>query len=234
MDQNMSISTSHIELTNVSKRYNSANGTSLDVLKNISLSLKKGETAAIHGPSGSGKSTLLNLIGGLDTPDTGTIHVAGKNLSGLSADALAQFRNQSVGFVFQLHHLLPQCTLRENILIPSIAGHQPSASIVTRANELMERLSIDTRANHYPSELSGGERLRAAVARSLMNDPEVLLANEPTGSLDEENAIKLTDLLLEINQSLNLTLLVVTHAQTIADRMQVAYRIRSGSLEKSR
>jgi len=219
-----------IELKNISKSYASPGGTSsIEVLKNVSLSIDKGETVAIVGPSGCGKSTLLNLIGGLDLPDAGDVLIAGKSLKGLNEDQLSDFRRQTVGFIFQLHHLLPQCTLLENILIPTLAGN-PANDSKERAIDLLKKLGINERAQHFPSELSGGEQLRAAVARALINQCEILLADEPTGSLDQANASMLTDLILEINQSFNLTLVLVTHSEAIAKRMQKVYQLENGVL----
>jgi len=221
-----------IELKNVSKKYASPGGaSSIEVLKDIDLSVDKGESVAIVGPSGCGKSTLLNLIGGLDQPDAGDVAIAGKSLKELDEDQLATFRNQTLGFIFQLHHLLPQCTLLENTLIPTLAGNAVEDKAKDRAMNLLKRLGIDKRADHFPAELSGGEQLRAAVARALINQPEILLADEPTGSLDQSNANMLTDLILEINESFMLTLVLVTHSEAIAKRMKKTYHLDNGALK---
>jgi len=158
-----------IKLKNVSKKYISPGGSSsIDVLKDINLSVDKGESVAIVGPSGCGKSTLLNLIGGLDQVDAGDVVIAGKSIKKMDQDQLAAFRNQTLGFIFQLHHLLPQCTLLENTLIPTLAGNAREDKAKERAMSLLTKLGIDERADHFPAELSGGEQLRAAVARALI------------------------------------------------------------------
>jgi len=197
-----------------------AGGDRVHVLKDADLEIKEGETVAIAGPSGCGKSTLLNLIGALDKPDSGTLRVAGCEPSKLDEKEVAAYRNEIVGFVFQLHHLLPQCTVLENVLIPTLASNRARSSKgQLRAEQLLEAVGMSHRLQHRPGELSGGERQRVAVARALINEPKILLADEPTGALDRANAIKLVDLLVEINRTQSITVIMVTHAPELAQRM---------------
>ena len=207
------------ELTNVTKSYRSDAG-AVPVLNGISLTIAEGETVAITGPSGCGKSTLLNLLGALDQADSGEIHVAGRDLTKLNAQQLAEFRNTTVGFVFQLHHLLPQCTVLENVLVPSIVRKDADrAALRARAAQLLEAVGLSHRLDHRPGQLSGGERQRAAVARALINSPKLLLADEPTGALDRASAERLADLLAEVHQHEKITIVMVTHAPELARRM---------------
>jgi ABC-type lipoprotein export system ATPase subunit len=207
------------ELTNVTKSYRSDAG-AVPVLNGISLTIAEGETVAITGPSGCGKSTLLNLLGALDQADSGEIRVAGRDLTKLDAQQLAEFRNTTVGFVFQLHHLLPQCTVLENVLVPSIVRKDAArAALRARAAQLLEAVGLSHRLDHRPGQLSGGERQRAAVARALINGPQLLLADEPTGSLDRTSAERLADLLAEVHQREKITIVMVTHAPELARRM---------------
>ena len=174
------------ELSNVTKSYRSDAG-AVPVLNGISLTIAEGETVAITGPSGCGKSTLLNLLGALDQADSGEIRVAGRDLTKLDAQQLAEFRNTTVGFVFQLHHLLPQCTVLENVLVPSIVRKDADrAALRARAAQLLGAVGLSHRLDHRPGQLSGGERQRAAVARALINSPKLLLADEPTGALNRD------------------------------------------------
>lgn len=220
-----------IELADVKKTYAAPDGSdSVPVLGGISLSVDQGDTLAIVGPSGCGKSTLLNIIGALDHADSGTVRVADQELNGLNADALAAFRNQTVGFVFQLHHLLPQCTILENVLIPTLAQPEKTGSSAERAKQLLEAVGLTARMQHLPGQLSGGERQRAAVARALINDPKVLLADEPTGALDRVNATRLVDLLLEMNRARGLPVIMVTHSAELARRMARVTELVDGKL----
>ncbi len=191
------------------------------VLSGLSLTVKRGESIAITGPSGSGKTTLLNLIAALDKPDDGVIEFRGRNLAGFSSAELDNYRNKSIGLVFQLHHLLPQCTLLENILVPTLANNDKSkrAFYLQRANELIRRMGLWEVRNQYPGTLSGGECQRTAVARALINDPDLLLADEPTGALDQANALKLVELITEINRADGKTIIMVTHSAEMAGRM---------------
>jgi ABC-type lipoprotein export system ATPase subunit len=201
------------------------------VLNGISLTIAEGETVAITGPSGCGKSTLLNLLGALDQADSGEIRVAGRDLTKLDAQQLAEFRNTTVGFVFQLHHLLPQCTVLENVLVPSIVRKDADrAALRARAAQLLGAVGLSHRLDHRPGQLSGGERQRAAVARALINSPKLLLADEPTGALDRASAERLADLLAEVHQREKITIVMVTHAPELARRMGRVLGLVDGKL----
>ncbi len=218
-----------IELKQIYKSYNSG-PQKVEVLKGIDLTIAGGEVALIVGPSGVGKSTLLHVLGALDIPDSGEVIVDGKSLNALSEDALARFRNQSIGFVFQFHHLLPEFTALENVLLPSMM-HQPySKEKEEYARFLLNEVGLSQRLEHKPNELSGGEQQRVAVARALINKPRVLLADEPTGNLDSANSRLLFDLLLELNQKFNQTLVMVTHAEEMAHRAQRTIQMQDGRI----
>jgi len=219
-----------VELTHVQKSYAAPSG---EVLRDINFQLAAGEAVAIVGPSGSGKSTLLNLIGALDQPTYGTVRYDGRNLAGLSANELAAIRNRDIGFIFQLHHLLPQCTILENVLIPTLANPSASntAAAVQRAERLIDRVGLKPRLNYRPGQLSGGERQRTAVVRALINQPKLLLADEPTGSLDQAGAENLTQLLQELNQEERVALVVVTHSRELAGRMKRVLELRDGVMQ---
>jgi ABC-type lipoprotein export system ATPase subunit len=217
-------------LLNVTKSYRSDSST-VPVLNGVSLDIAEGESLAIVGPSGCGKSTLLNLIGALDRPDSGQIHVAGHDLTKLGAEELAAFRNTTVGFVFQLHHLLPQCTVLENVLIPSIVRKDAGRpALHDRAAKLLDAVGLSHRLDHRPGQLSGGERQRAAVARALINGPKLLLADEPTGALDRASAARLADLLAGVREREKITIVMVTHAPDLARRMGRVIELRDGKL----
>ena len=222
-----------LELTRVSKDYASPNGgPPVSVLKNVDLHLATGEALAIIGPSGSGKSTLLNIMGALDHPSAGQVRLDGRELSGLSELELATVRNRSIGFVFQLHHLLPQCTVLENVLVPTLtepAALQTDAAL-KRAEELLKWVDLAPRLSHRPGQLSGGERQRVAVVRALINKPKLLLADEPTGSLDHSTAVKLVELLVELNKKEGIALVLVTHSLELAHRLPRVLELREGSL----
>lgn len=226
-----------LQLTNVSKRYEasgSANG--LSVLAGVTLEVAAGESLAIVGPSGSGKSTLLQIIGTLDKPTGGQVLLDGKDLNQLDDRQLASVRNRQVGFVFQSHFLLPQCTVMENVLVPTLAGpkseiRNPKSEVpLARAGRLLKRVGLAERLHHRPGQLSGGERQRAAVVRALINQPQLLLADEPTGALDHASATSLGQLLVELNQEEGVTLIVVTHALDLAKRMGRRLRLEAGKL----
>lgn len=203
----------------------------LHVLDGIDFSLEAGESAAIVGPSGCGKSTLLNLMGTLDSPDAGVVRIQGRDCAAMDARALARLRNERIGFVFQLHHLLPQCTVLENVLVPSLVrarGHRLEAGL--RASALLMRMGLQERRDHRPGELSGGECQRTAVARALINSPALLLADEPTGALNEEAADALAGLLLELRDERNMAVVIVTHARSIARRFGRVHALVHGRL----
>jgi len=214
----------------LSKSYPSPDGsTVVPVLAGVSLTLDRGRALAIVGPSGSGKSTLLNLLGGLDRPSSGRVLLDGQDLADLDDDALARVRNTAIGFVFQEHHLLPQCTARDNATVPALVrGKGELASARSRATVLMERVGLQDRLTHLPSQLSGGERQRLAVVRALVNQPGLVLADEPTGSLDSKAADELGDLLLELNDAEPVALIVVTHSERLARRFDGILRLDGG------
>lgn len=203
----------------------------LRVLQDISLELMPGESVAIVGPSGCGKSTLLNLLGTLDQPTAGSILIEGRDVAGLPEAARAALRNDAIGFVFQLHHLLPQCSVLENVLVPTLV-HKDNADCVARAQHLLERVGLSERAHQMPGKLSGGERQRAAVVRALINRPKLLLADEPTGSLNPEGAEHLARLLLELNREQGMALVVVTHSDAVAALMDRVFELHHGALHE--
>lgn len=226
-----------IEISNLCKSFPSPDSLQpVDIFSNIDLIVEEGSSVAIVGPSGSGKSTLLNIIGLLDKPTAGKIIVDQRDLVCLSEKEVSEFRNQTVGFVFQSHHLLPSCTVLENVLVPSLAGFSEGLvdQFTDRANQLLTDVGLAHRKNHFPGQISGGERQRVAVARSLINQPSVLLADEPTGALDRKNSDQLIDLLKQLNEEKSLTLLMVTHSKNSADQMKQSYQLDEGKLSRER
>ncbi len=220
-----------LELSGVSKDYGD-----VGVLRDVNLRLDGAEAIAIAGPSGSGKSTLLNIIGTLDRPTSGAVFFDGDDLLRLSADEIATMRNRKIGFVFQLHHLLPQCTILENVLIPTLAaaakGRNDEAN--SRAQRLLDRVGLGAHKSQRPGQLSGGERQRAAIVRALINQPRLLLADEPTGSLDRASAENLRELLIELNRDEGVALIVVTHSMELARGLDRIYEMRDGSLVEAK
>ncbi len=222
-----------LKLENVSKSYRATEGTApVPVLRDVSLDIAPGESLSIIGPSGSGKSTLLNIIGTLDHADSGKVWLGDKDLSAQDELALATIRNRELGFILQSHHLLPHCTVWENVLVPTLAEkHSPTANgAEQRAERLLKRVGLSERIHHRPGQLSGGERQRVAVVRALINEPKLLLADEPTGALDRASADELAKLLTELNHEENVTLIVVTHALDLARQMQRVFEIQNGEL----
>ncbi len=222
-----------IELVDVTKTYGEPGGTgAVSVLKGITLKIEPGRSVVIVGPSGCGKSTLLNIIGGLDHPTGGRVLLDGKDLAELDDEELARIRNRQIGFVFQLHHLLPQCTALENVLIPTLATPDNSSQreVRERAKALLARVGLGDRMSYRPGELSGGQRQRVAVARALINRPKLLLADEPTGSLDETTSQSIAELLAELNREEGVTLVVVTHARELASRIGHVLELSGGTL----
>jgi len=221
-----------LELDGVWKTYQQARDTTATVLSDISLSVPAAQAMAIVGPSGSGKSTLLNLIGALDRPTRGTVRLDGRDLTTLGAAQLAEIRRSRIGFVFQQHHLLHQCTVLENVLLPALASGKVDSKLSGRAVELLGRVALADRADDRPPLLSGGERQRVALARALINAPSLLLADEPTGSLDRQTSESLIELLVELNRGEGTTLIVVTHSPDLARRMDRVMELRDGSLRE--
>ena len=219
-----------ITATRVTKTYASPAGP-VTVLQDLDLAVGAGESVAIVGPSGSGKTTLLNLLGALDRPTSGSLRVAGEDLGTLDAAAAARFRNRHLGFVFQLHHLLPQCTVLENVLVPRLAGGwtEDAATTRARAEALLGEVGLQGRLDHRPFQLSGGEQLRVAIARALINQPRVILADEPTGSLDPATGERIAELLLRQTAG-KAALVVVTHNPGLARRLHRTCRLEQGRL----
>lgn len=218
-----------VQLENVVRTFEVPEGVPVEVLRGVSLHVAAGASVAVTGPSGSGKTTLLQIIGALDRADRGEVRVNGRALDGLDETSRALFRNRDVGFVFQSHHLLPQLTAFENVLVPTWAG-TASAEVAERALRLLERVGLGRRLSHFPGQLSGGERQRVALARALVMNPCLVLADEPTGALDHKAAQQLIDLLLELNQEEHTTLIVVTHAEACAQRMERRLSLDDGRM----
>ncbi len=212
----------------ISKTYPTRAG-ALVVLRDVSLCLEPGHCIAILGPSGSGKSTLLNILGTLETPSAGRVMLDGCDPFSLPARELARFRNRQIGFVFQDHHLLPQCSVLENVLVPTLAGG-PAGDAETRAHTLLQRVGLADRLDHRPAELSGGEKQRVALARALINRPHLMLADEPTGNLDRATAEPVGELLAELPRAQGAMLVVVTHSEALAGRFDHRYDLVAGTL----
>lgn len=220
-----------ITVSGVSKTYDSPAGP-VSVLNNLDLDVATGEAISIVGPSGSGKTTLLNILGALDKPTSGSVVIDGKAINELDESGAANFRNRSIGFIFQLHYLLPQCSVLENVLVPRLAGgwEETPEDSRDRAELLLNDVGLKDRMTHKPYQLSGGEQLRVAIARSLINNPKIILADEPTGSLDPVTGEKVADLLLQTNLGKGVALVVVTHNPGLAGKMKKAYRLDGGKL----
>jgi lipoprotein-releasing system ATP-binding protein len=216
-----------LEICQVAKEYPSPRGP-LTVLSGISLTLERGEAAAIMGPSGAGKSTLLYIAGGLEPPTAGAVTLDGANPYQLADKELAAFRNRKIGFIFQDHCLLPQCSVLENVLIPTLVGHE--AGDARRARELLEQVGLADRVDHRPAELSGGEKQRVALARALIRRPHLLLCDEPTGNLDEASAEMVAQLLMELHARQQTMLIVVTHSAVLAAQFPLRYELRHANL----
>ena len=222
-----------IEVQNLTKSYSSPGGT-LTVLNGLSLSLRRGSITAIVGASGAGKSTLLHVLGTLDRPTEGQVFYEGRDLFRLNGRDLARFRNASVGFVFQFHHLLPEFSALENVMMPGLVARRPQAQVETQAANLLARVGLAERKLHRPAELSGGEQQRVAVARALLNQPLVLLADEPSGNLDRASSELLHDLLEGLVRETGQTTLVATHDDRLAGRADAVYRLEGGMLHPVR
>ena len=222
-----------IEVRNLSKVYQTPVGT-VRVLDGLELTLGAGEAAAIVGPSGSGKTTLLNLLGALDRPTGGTIRINGRDIGGFTPAEAGRFRNRSLGFVFQQHHLLPQLDVLENVLVPRLAGgwDESAADTTTRARRLLEAVGMGHRLDHLPWQLSGGEQLRVALARALVNRPQLVLADEPTGMLDAVAAAQVAELLTRLNREEGVALIVVTHHLLLASAIGRTLELADGKLRE--
>ena len=218
-----------LDVNNLTKQYATPRGM-LPILSEVSFTLSPGDSASIMGPSGSGKSTLLYVLGALEPPTSGTVTLDGQNPFELSERELAAFRNTRVGFVFQDHLLLPQCTVLENVLVPTLVN-KPDSGVTERAVALIAEVGLEDRMDHRPAELSGGERQRVALARALIGQPPLLLCDEPTGNLDRESAEMVTSLLLTLHRAQQTILLVVTHNPTLADHCDIRYRLNEQRLE---
>lgn len=226
-----------LRLTNVTKQYDSPDTPApIKILNGVDLQLSAAESVAIIGPSGSGKSTLLQIIGTLDRPTSGDVLLDGQDLNRLKEDQIAAVRNRQIGFVFQFHYLLPQCSVLENVLVPTLASGQATGAPAPegseqRAKRLLKRVGLEHRWGHRPGQLSGGERQRVAVVRALINRPRILLADEPTGSLDHTSAQQLAELLAELNAEEKIALVLVTHSLELAGRMQKIFQLKEGRLQ---
>ncbi|HRE41756.1 MAG TPA: ABC transporter ATP-binding protein [Ignavibacteria bacterium] len=214
-----------LKITDIKKSYKIDKQNSLHVLKGINLDIRKGEIIAIQGQSGAGKSTLLHILGTLDRPDSGNINYENEDITKFSEKELAEFRNKKIGFIFQFHHLLPEFTALENILIPAMIDGK---SMRERAMELLDIVGVKNREHHKPSEISGGEAQRVAIARALINSPKIVLADEPTGNLDTENANSVIKLIFELREKFNQTFVIVTHNEEFADKCDRIVKMKDG------
>jgi len=228
----MSSSSILLQCNKLSKRYQEGS-VKTDVLHEVSFDIKAGELMAIVGSSGSGKSTLLHLLGGLDTPTSGEVIFDGQSLNSLSSSAKAELRNRELGFIYQFHHLLPDFTALENVAMPLLIGKQKSDEVQAKAQDMLKAVGLGHRSHHRPSELSGGERQRVAIARALVNNPRLVLADEPTGNLDARNANSIFELLGELNIQQGTAFLVVTHDLQLAKRMSRQLEMRDGRLTQN-
>ncbi len=215
----------------ISKSYESEQGEArLEVLKDVSIDIQKGSITSIVGSSGSGKSTLLHILGGLDKPDSGSVFWGDKLISSMNSDQLADFRNENIGFVFQFHHLLPEFTALENVAMPALIAGESLEKASERAMSLLERFGVANRKNHRPTQLSGGEQQRVSMARALMNNPPLILADEPTGNLDDKNTTTILDMLFELREQEGVTILLITHEKAIAKQSDIILEIKNGEL----
>jgi len=220
-----------LKATEIYKNYR--NGPEVtEVLKGISLEINQGEVVIIIGPSGVGKSTLLHVLGSLDKPSGGDVHINGQNVFELDDQRLARFRNENIGFVFQFHHLLPEFTALENVMLPGMMYNKDIDKVKSDALKLLGEVGLDNRLNHKPGQLSGGERQRVAVARALINNPKLVLADEPTGNLDKHNSESLYRLILNINKKFNLTFIIVTHNELMAIQATRMIELEDGMVKK--
>jgi lipoprotein-releasing system ATP-binding protein len=221
-----------IQATNIRRRFTTGRNDYLEVLKGITLEINEGEVIAIVGPSGAGKSTLLHILGLLDRPTQGELVFEGENVFTLKDETLAQLRNQKIGFIFQFHHLLPEFTALENVMMPSLIAGRSIHQVQDRARQLLTDVGVIHRASHKPNELSGGEQQRVAVARALMNAPKLVLADEPSGNLDSENASALHQMIFELRNKYNQTFVIVTHNKELADMADREIMVVDGLIDQ--
>ncbi len=221
-----------LKAENIFKSYQTNKKLKIEVLKGISLNVIPHKISVIVGASGAGKSTLLHLLGALDRPDSGKVIYDGKNIFEMSDEKLARFRSENIGFIFQFHHLLPEFTALENVIIPQMIKDKPIEEAKQRAEELLERVGLKERMNHKPAELSGGEQQRVAVARALANNPQIIFADEPTGNLDSKNSESIHQLILELRDAMNVTFVIVTHNANLVNLADIVYEIKDGKLKE--
>lgn len=217
----------------IKKRYSMVRRQALEVLKGITIDIAAGETIAVIGPSGAGKSTLLHILGGLDRPEEGEVYYGNEEIFSFSDDRLARFRSREIGFIFQFHHLLPEFNALENVLMPGLILGKSFSQSERRAEELLDLVGLSERLSHFPSELSGGEQQRVAVARALLNDPQILFADEPSGNLDRSGGEQLHDLLWKLNEEIGITLFIVTHNMELAGKADRIIRLIDGKIANS-
>jgi lipoprotein-releasing system ATP-binding protein len=219
-----------LKTNNIFKSFQTTKKVNLEVLKGISLEIQKGKITIIVGASGAGKSTLLHLLGGLDRPDSGEVYYDDNNIFNYSEDKLARFRNKNVGFVFQFHHLLPEFTALENVMIPQLIKGTELNQAKNKSEALLNTVKLNERLDHKPAELSGGEQQRVAVARALANDPQIVFADEPTGNLDSVNSEEIHKLILDLRTNFGVTFVIVTHNQSLVNLADQIYEIRDGKI----
>lgn len=223
-----------LQCTSIHKEFPSESGNGvLRILQGVDLQVKKADIISIVGSSGSGKSTLLHILGGLDQPTSGDVFWHGKSIYQFKKDQLAELRNQNVGFVFQFHHLLPEFTAMENVMMPALIQDTPFPKADKRAKELLDRFGMSGRLNHRPSQLSGGEQQRVSMARALTNNPSIILADEPTGNLDEKNTESILSLLFQLREMEDVSIVLITHEKEIATRCDTVYSLHNGTLDKT-
>ena len=218
-----------INCMNLHKTY-SQGGLNVTVLKGVNLVLEQGQCMAIVGASGSGKSTLLHLLGGLDNPSSGEVFICGEQLSKMSELLRGKLRNASLGFVYQFHHLLAEFTALENVALPLLIKNTPVSEAIIKSNEILNKIGLENRTEHKPGEMSGGERQRAAIARALVTEPKCILADEPTGNLDEKTAMQVFDVMMELNSDMGISIIMVTHNSILANQFDVIGRLHDGLL----
>ncbi|GBD88609.1 lipoprotein-releasing system ATP-binding protein LolD [bacterium BMS3Abin03] len=217
---------------NIFKSYQTNRKVKLEVLKGISLEVIANKISVIIGASGAGKSTLLHLLGALDKPDSGKVIYNNKNIFDLSDDKLAKFRSENIGFIFQFHHLLPEFTALENVIIPMMINGSSYDKVKRKGEELLEKVGLKERMNHKPAELSGGELQRVAVARALANNPQIIFADEPTGNLDSKNSEAIHQLILDLRDNMNMTFVIVSHNASLVQLADIVYEIKDGKLSE--